>query len=206
MDDTLKFLFGPLMALIPIFVWELAVKPLRSRRNVALVLLAETESNLEEIAYYRVSREKDAEAYLVNLTLLNITYSSFHSSIAELPVQSVSNLMKFYAALRKIDATNLGLESTRARLFVTADAEERKMLETSLDQGLLTLGLQLNKAWSLGESVLINLRDALQDSWIDQPTLATTPERIMLRARERYTTHQAAKTAERAFVDATNAR
>jgi hypothetical protein len=193
MDDTTKFLFGPLMALIPIFVWELEVKPRRTQRNVALVLLAEVEANLEEIAYYRLAREKDPEAYLANLALLSITYSSVHPSIAYLPIDCVTNLMRFYTVIRKIDTTNLALEATRARLFVTVDPEERKMLEASLSHELLSLGRQLNHAWSLGTSTQHDLRRAMEDSWLDQAPKNTDTVEIVKRANERYAASQAEK-------------
>jgi hypothetical protein len=196
MDDTTKFLFGPLMALLPILVWELGIKPRRTQRNVAVVLLAEVEANLEEIAYYRLTREKHHEAYLVNLALLNITYSSIHSSIAYLPLECVTNLMRFYSSLRKIDSTNQGLETTRVRLAVTSEPDEKAMLEASLNHGLVSLGAQLNRAWSLGVSAQLDLRRALEESWTDQPTDTNDPDRIVEHAKERYAASQAEKVLE----------
>jgi hypothetical protein len=193
MDDTTKFLFGPLMALAPILVWELGLKPRRTRRNVAVVLLAETEANLEEIAYYRLTREKHPEAYLVNLALLNITYSSVHASIAYLPVECVTNLMRFYTSLRKIDLTNSALETTRARLVGTSEPEEHQMLQASLDHGLVSLGTQLNTAWSAGISVQRDLREAIESSWIDVEVKVTDPQTIIAHARERYAATQTEK-------------
>ena len=40
MDQVTTLLWGPLIALVPILLWELAIKPARTRRNVALLLMA----------------------------------------------------------------------------------------------------------------------------------------------------------------------
>ena len=53
-DDSTKLMLGPILALLPLLLWELAIKPSRTRRNLALLLIAELELNLEEIAYYQV--------------------------------------------------------------------------------------------------------------------------------------------------------
>src|SRR4051812_6237255 len=69
LDDTTKLMLGPILALIPILIWELAIKPSRTRRNLALLLMAEVELNLEEIAYYFALRDEDPNGHLANLLL-----------------------------------------------------------------------------------------------------------------------------------------
>ena len=185
MDDTTKFLLGPVLALLPILVWELAIKPSRRRRNLALLLIAELELNLEEIAYYRVFREENAENLLVNLPLPRSSFTAVQAMIAELPASDLRDLVRFYALTEKIDATHVKLATTLASLNSSPTPDDKATLSAAISAGTQRLGRILDAAWLLGADARLSLDDVVRSSWMDAPPVIASTESIMTSARSR---------------------
>lgn len=185
MDDTTKFLLGPVLALLPILVWELAIKPSRKRRNLALLLIAELELNLEEIAYYRVFREENAENLLMNLPLPRSSFIAVQAMIAELPASDLRHLVRFYAVTEKIDATHVKLAATLASLNSSSTQDDKAKLSATISTGTQHLGRILDEAWLLGAEARLSLDDVVRASWMDAPPVIASTESIMSSARSR---------------------
>src|SRR6478672_6809407 len=100
--ETTKLLAGPILALAPLLTWELVVKPARTRRNVALVLIAEIKQSLSEIAYYRLRRDEDKENHMVNLVLPRGGFIALQSVVAELAPVTLDLLIQFYGSIAKL--------------------------------------------------------------------------------------------------------
>ena len=185
MNDTTTLLLGPLLALIPVLVWELAIKPSRVRRNLALLLVAELELNLEEIAYYLVCLNEDPEHHLVNLMLPRTAFIAAQTLLAELPARDLRDVIRFYAVTGKIDATQAGLTGTQARLHGASVEEERVVVRAALLAGTRALARRLADAWTLGLDARASLDDVVRASWMDAPPPLATEETIRAAAQRR---------------------
>ena len=185
MDDTTRVLLGPVLALLPILVWELAIKPSRRRRNLALLLIAELELNLEEIAYYRVFREENAQNLLMHLPLPRASFTAVQAMIAELPATDLRDLVRFYALTEKIDATHVTLAATLASLTSSTTPDDKAILSGAISAGTLRLGRILDEAWRLGAEARLSLDDVVRSSWMDAPPVIASTETIVSSARSR---------------------
>lgn len=85
MSETVKLLLGPVLALIPLFVWELVVKPMRTRRNIAHMLLAELHINLTELCYMHADMSVAPNRLPANLNLSRLAFDSIKVNLGELP-------------------------------------------------------------------------------------------------------------------------
>lgn len=192
MDDTTILLLGPLLALLPILVWELAIKPSRTRRNLAMLLIAELELNLEEIAYFQICLEEDPDNHLVNLLLPRSSFVAAQILLAELPARDLRDLTRFYAITGKIDATQVGLTGTRARLERETSVDDRVMLAAATAAGTRALERRLAEAWTLGVEARASLDNVVRSSWMDEPPPIETVDTIMSSARLRRGPQQSA--------------
>jgi hypothetical protein len=190
LDDTTKLLLGPVLALIPILIWELAIKPSRSRRNIALLMMAEVELNLEEIAYYLAVREEDPNGAgpVPNLLLPRGSFAAVQTSLGELPPADVRELIRFYAITGKIEATHLGLAATSARLERATTSMEIEALTDSIATGNRTLRALLDDAWEVGTEVRELLDELVRTGWMDAPPPIADASVIRAEARARRAT------------------
>ena len=183
MDQVTTLLWGPLIALVPILLWELAIKPARTRRNVALLLMAELELNLEEIAYYEAGREEDPERHLANLLLPRASFAAAQPLLAELPAAELRTTIRFYAITAKIEATHARLLSLLAQRDRAGTDAERRQIDDALGTGLRALGSLLAEAWATGDEARTSLDDIARSSWMDVPPTIVSGEEIRSAAR-----------------------
>jgi hypothetical protein len=186
LDDTTKILLGPLLALIPILIWELAIKPSRSRRNLALLLMAEVELNLEEIAYYFAAREDDPTTHLANLLLPRGSFLASQVLLGELPPAEVRALIRFYAIVAKLEGAHLSLAATLARSDRTSAPEEMNGLLKPTEAALRTIDALLVDAWDSGVDVRESLDELVRTGWMDAPPPADDADMIRAAARSRH--------------------
>lgn len=193
LDDTTKLMLGPLLALIPILIWELAIKPSRTRRNLALLLMAEVELNLEEIAYVLAARADDANSYVPHMLLPRGSFASSQGSLGELPPPDVRALIRFYSITGKVEATHLGLAATIARQERASTDAERSAANHAIAAGLAGLGALLADAWESGVDVRESLDDLVRAGWMDAPPPARDVDAIRTEARARLTARRAGR-------------
>ena len=171
-------------------IWELAIKPARVRRNLGLLLIAELELNLEEIAYYRVCREEDPENQLVNMLLPRASFLASQASLGELSARDLRELIRFHAVTSKIEATHVALETLTASTRNPIDSQDMAMLKEAIASGVAMLGRLLEDAWTVGNTARTSLDRTIRDSWMDEPAPLEPSETIVAAARERRAHHR----------------
>jgi hypothetical protein len=186
MNETAKVLLGPALALIPVLVWELVIKPSRIRRNLAILLVAELELNLEELAYYRVCREHVPDMRLVNLMLPRVSFLASQASLGELPPESLRELIRFYSITDRFAATHEGLESAEAAFLETTDERQKEILLNARAVGRRALERLIEDAWTVGTRVRFLLDRLRRDGWHDEPPALLAEEAFIDGARSRH--------------------
>lgn len=177
-------LLGPLLALIPIFIWELAIKPARVRRNLAMLLVTELELNLEEIAYWRLCLETDPDTRPASMLLPRTAFAAVQTVLAELSARDLRDVVRFYSITAKIDATQAGLMGTQARLEGAPDGD-KPMLSAAISAGSRALERRLAEAWTIGLDARASLDDVVRSSWMDAPPQLEDEESIRAAAQRR---------------------
>jgi len=96
MTDTTKFLLGPLFALIPVLLWELWIKPWRSRINIAKILREEADLNLGNLVRAKTWRLLKPGTIIQDFSLSTVVFEAVSGRIAELPSAIVNRTLLLY--------------------------------------------------------------------------------------------------------------
>jgi len=91
-------LFGGAGATLP---WELVLKPMRGRRNVAKVLSAEVSLNLQLLAVAKLHARPDSVP--PDFELSTMVFDAMAERIGELPLQTVSEVIFLYRYFKQLN-------------------------------------------------------------------------------------------------------
>lgn len=179
LGDVAKALFTASLALTTLFLWELWLKPMRLKLNLALVLIAELELNLEEIAYYRVCREEDIENQLVSLLLPRSSFLASQGTLGELSATDLRSVIRFYAITSKLESTQAALQKTEEAKLAATDPVDKAVLSAAVQSGVRAIGHLLDDAWEVGNEARLALdRAARRSSPNDLPRVILAADLI----------------------------
>jgi hypothetical protein len=185
LDDTTKLLLGPVLALVPVVIWELVLRPSRTRRNLALLLIAEIELNLEEVAYCQAVREEATGSFVGAPLLPRGSFTASQGSLGELPPPDVRALLRFYATTARLEAAYVSLAAALARLEHTTVSQDVEQLNQLIAANLRTIGVFLDDAWRIGADTREALDELVRTGWIDAPPVIKDASTIRIAARAR---------------------
>lgn len=125
MTAILLGLFGGAGATL---LWELVLKPMRQRRNVAEVLSAEVSLNLELLAAAEVNARPDNVPS--DFELSTMVFDAMAERIGELPSQTVREVIFLYRYFKQLnELPKMYVKSVDDLRAVPADSPHRKAIE-----------------------------------------------------------------------------
>lgn len=157
LSDDVKFLLGPALALVPILAWELWLKPLRVRRNLALSILAEVDINLHWLLAFAAYRAERADALMSRPMARKLIVESRAHELGEFPPELVGSVLRFYANVDAIVAINNGVREDRAASAAATDNMHRRRLSADIARGHESLSLFIPKTAENGELLRASL-------------------------------------------------
>lgn len=157
MTATTTLLLGPVLALVPILVWELWLRPSRVRRNLALSVLSEVDINLHWVFGFARYREEHARALLTYPMARKLVMESCAHELGELPRLLADNVLRFYANIDEIVATNEYLRYRQEALARSVDQAHSTQLNSDISQGHAYLTHIIPESIKLGDTVRTQL-------------------------------------------------
>lgn len=139
MSEGMNVVLGPALALLPILAWELWLKPLRVKRNVALSLLSEVDINLHWVLSLAQYREAHAGALLARPMARRMVVESRAHELGELPFELVDRILRFYANIDAVMALNSSARDDRQRQAHTVDDAQKARLDDDIRRAQASL-------------------------------------------------------------------
>ena len=128
MTAILLGLFGGAGATL---LWELVLKPMRERRNVAEVLSAEVSLNLELLAAAELHARPDNVPS--DFELSTMVFDAMAERIGELPSQTVREVIFLYRYFKQLnELPKIYVNSVDNFRAVSADSPHRKAIESEI--------------------------------------------------------------------------
>jgi hypothetical protein len=168
MPDWLKLALGPPLAILPVLVWELIIKPARVRRNVALLVKAEIELNLAWLMRFALAREDDAELLTATRYAPTAAFEGNMSVLAELPEATLRHLMLFYTRLREVEGIIDTLNGLFRERSACTDPARLAWLRVVMPDGFKRLDIAMNSTIRRGNQVRGELHTAASDASITE--------------------------------------
>jgi hypothetical protein len=173
---------GPLLALIPILVWELGIKPWKVRQHVAQLLLAEFRINLREIGGVMAMRADTPGTVPVNITFSRVAFDALAADVGELEASTAHRVVRFYSGLARIEGIAASASEYRVKALETQEQAYADACSDALD----ILDRSLERVLDRG----LLARDALYaislSDWSSAPPKPPGKAEILERARQRY--------------------
>ena len=182
-NGTLALVLGPLVALLPVFVWELGIKPWRTRRNVAKLLCAEIQWNVAELATLHEFLSTGATGIPRGRVYTRVAFDALTPVMGELPPEVAEKTLRFYAEFGRIEHTIDGIEELRARAR-DADAPEKARLGNAVAMGMRALEQTASGTIDSGLAARDALAPLLESAWETIPIRPMTRTQFEDRARE----------------------
>ncbi len=128
MTAILLGLFGGAGATL---LWELVLKPMRERRNVAAVLSAEVSLNLELLSAAKLLARPDNVPSDFELPIM--VFEAMAERIGELPSQTVREVIFLYRYFKQLsELPKIYVRSVDTLRAVPADSPHRKAMESEI--------------------------------------------------------------------------
>lgn len=141
---TTQFIAGALVALVPVLLWELGIRPWRTRRNVMRMLLAELRINLVEMGDIFALRQETPKALPQNLNFPHVVFDATGSDLGELDAKVLFKVLECYSVLvdvqRAVDTVSEFIREIQGR----KGANEEKMTALVFKgQQILTMNIDI---------------------------------------------------------------
>ena len=159
MPDDLKFVLGPLLALVPLVALEYWLKPARVRRNVALSVLAEVDLNLAWLLRTAAARTHRPDKIPAHSAVRKMVVSSNASALGELSPEIAAEVLSFYSGMEEIVATVETLHNRSDELRLSTDNARRSWLRDSIARGQGSLTSYLPAISQVGSDVRVRLHE-----------------------------------------------
>jgi hypothetical protein len=179
-NDTVKLLAGPFLALVPIFVWELFVKPQRLRVQIARLLRVEIRINLAVLIRTRIWREKSSMGIARDFFPSDEAFKSLANQMGELPPQALESVLMLYRQLKHLDTIAIRFRE----MVATFGNRAKESPGNSQDNKRLRVGAldafdeTLRHAERLCSKATAELNAILEAHWTFEEIALPTTERL----------------------------
>jgi hypothetical protein len=161
-SDDVKFMLGPLLALLPILVWELFLRPARSRRNIAVFLLTEVTLNHSAALRNQLYRSHRTGALPIVQNNRYLAYESLASQLGELPPDVLELVQRYYSVLRRVEVTTEKVRALKDGAEGRAPTPREAIL---LARGQTTIDRNNDTLLFFGDELRLKLHATAETSW-----------------------------------------
>jgi hypothetical protein len=186
MSDTVKLLLGPALALIPILVWELRLKPQRTRHRVASLLLAEIHYNIDELFQLKNRQEHNPKAVILGMQFSKRAFDAMSGSIGELPAAQAKSVLAHYAHLARVEALLTHLKAFQEKRLPSGGGVDDDLLRLAVEKGILSLAHSTDAAIGHAFKVRTSLFEVLAAEAFDEPEPLEPRDRIESKALKQF--------------------
>jgi hypothetical protein len=177
-------LAGALIALVPVFVWELVLRPQRERFQVAKLLRVEIQVNLRMLIRTRIWREESPKGIVRDFFTTRIALEALAGRMGELPARVLDDVLRLYRSLEQLDTISERYRE-HMRELTTRPEGSAKLAEYDATRisALDAFDETLNTALDLGIRASKGLDEVLISHWAPEERRLASPEDLEIAAR-----------------------
>ena len=165
--QILKLISPAIIPLVPIFVWEIWLRPIRERRNTAHVIYLELESNRGNLLTLNKLQSQLTDFIPPHISVDTQGFESLSEKLGALPPDSVARSLRVYNMTRRLNELASDCDRSLERLIdLSENSPEEIRVKKILRERITLLFSQLDDLLVAIDKILPELNKLSYPWWV----------------------------------------